>query len=308
MGTEHSHHDHHAGHGHHHALPDKSSAFALGIVLNLGFVIAEVIYGLSANSLALLSDAGHNLGDVLGLALAWGAVRLSSVTPTRRRTYGWGRSSILAALINAIVLLVAVGGISWEALQRFFHPEAVVGDTVIVVAAIGILVNAGSALLFLKGRHEDLNVRSSFLHLAGDAAIALGVVIAGLVIRATGWMWLDPFVSLAIGLLIVAGTLGLLRESMDLAMDAVPKSIDPAAVEAYLAALPGVTAVHDLHIWAMSTTGVAMTVHLVMASPPADDEFLHSLSHQLHERFDIDHTTTQFELGAPCQQAPAHVV
>jgi cobalt-zinc-cadmium efflux system protein len=289
-------------------MPARSRAFALGIVLNLGFVVAEVVYGLAANSLALLSDAGHNLGDVLGLALAWGAVRLSTVTPTRRRTYGWGRSSILAALTNAIVLMLVVGGISWEALQRFFHPEAVVGNTVIVVAAVGILVNAGSALLFLRGRDEDLNVRSSFLHLAGDAAIALGVVFAGLAMRATGWLWLDPLVSIAISLLIVAGTLGLLREAMDLAMDAVPRSIDPEAVENYLAALPGVTAVHDLHIWAMSTTDVAMTVHLVMASPPADDRFLQSLGKELHDRFGIDHTTTQFELGAPCQQAPAHVV
>jgi cobalt-zinc-cadmium efflux system protein len=289
-------------------VPTSGSAFALGIVLNLGFVIAEVVYGLSANSLALLSDAGHNLSDVLALALAWGAARLTAMAPTRRRTYGWGRSSILAALINSTVLLVVVGGISWEAAQRFFHPEAVAGNTVMVVAAAGIVINLGTALLFLRGRHDDLNVRSAFQHMAGDAAIAFGVVVAGLVMRATGWVWLDPLVSLVIGLLIVAGTLGLLREAVNLSMDAVPESIDPASVEAYLAALPGVNAVHDLHIWAMSTTDIAMTVHLVMTEPPGDDEFLHLLGEELHERFGIDHTTTQFERGAPCSQAPAHVV
>ena len=289
-------------------MPTKGSAFALGIVLNLGFVAAEVIYGLAANSLALLSDAGHNLSDVLALALAWGAARLSTVAPTTRRTYGWGRSSILAALINATVLLVVVGGISWEAVQRFFHPEPVAGNTVMVVAAVGIVINLGTALLFLRGRHDDLNVRGAFQHMAGDAAISLGVVFAGLVMRATGWAWLDPLVSVVIGLLIVAATLGLLRESVNLSMDAVPDSIDPTAVESFLAALPGVNAVHDLHIWAMSTTDIAMTVHLVMDAPPEDDEFLHSLAQALHMRFGIDHTTTQFERGAPCQQAPAHVV
>ena len=308
MGNDHTHHDHFGPGGHHHGLPSGSSAFAIGIVLNLGFVGAEVVYGMSANSLALLSDAGHNLSDVLGLALAWGAARLAKLAPTPRRTYGWGRSSILAALFNAMLLLVVVGGISWEAILRFAHPEPVACTTVILVAAVGIVINLGTALLFLKGRHEDLNVRGAFLHMAGDAAIALGVVIAGLVMRATSWTWLDPLVSLSIGLLIVAGTLGLLRQAVNLSMDAVPESIDPAAVEAYLAALPGVSEVHDLHIWAMSTTEVAMTVHLVMQPQPQDDEFLHSLGHELHERFGIDHTTTQFERGAHCHQAPAHVV
>ena len=306
---DHGHHGHSHGHGHSHAPPANGFAFAVGTVLNLGFVVAEVVYGLSANSLALLSDAGHNLGDVLGLLIAWGALHLSRTLPTKRRTYGLRRSSILAALVNAVVLLVAVGAIAWEAAHRFGHPEAVAANTVIWVAAAGILVNTATALLFLAGRKHDLNVRGAFLHMAADAAISAGVVVSGLVIRLTGWQWLDAATSMAIAVLIVWGTWGLLREALNLAMDAVPEGIDMHAVEGYLAALPGVTAVHDLHVWGMSTTESALTAHLVMPQPPASDDFLDRLCTHLHERFRIGHVTVQLERGdRECRQAPAHVV
>ena len=314
MSDDHKHdhdgHSHdHGGPGHAHALPNSNRAFAVGIVLNTGFVIAEVIYGLSANSLALLSDAGHNLSDVLGLLIAWGAIRLGKSLPTKRRTYGMRRSSILAALVNAVVLLVAVGGITWEALQRLQHPEPVVADAVIWVAAAGILVNTISALMFMAGRKGDLNIRGAFLHMAGDAAISAGVVVAGFTIRATGWQWIDPLVSIIIGALIVWGTWGLLRESVNLAMDAVPEGIDSHAVEAYLAGLAGVRSVHDLHIWGMSTTETALTVHLVMTAPPTGDAFLASVCHELRDHFRIGHVTIQVECGdRECHQAPAHVV
>ena len=303
-------HDHdHAGHSH--GPPSNNAAFAIGVVLNLGFVVAEVFYGLAAHSLALISDAGHNLSDVFCLLLAWGATYLTKSAPTKRRTYGWRRSSILAALINAIVLLVVVGGITLEAIRRFAHPETVAGGTVMAVAAAGIVINTISAWLFMAGRKGDLNLRGAFLHMAGDAVVSVGVVIAAFAIRMTGWHWLDPAVSLAIGAVIVWGTWGLLRESINLSMDAVPEGIDPHAVEDYLAGLHGVTAVHDLHIWAMSTTEVALTVHLVMAEQPRNDLFLHDVCDELRERFGIGHATTQIECGncdRSCQQAPLHVV
>jgi cobalt-zinc-cadmium efflux system protein len=311
--TDHHDHGHDHGHqhgkGHDHAPPSNNMAFAVGITLNLGFVVAEVAYGLAANSLALLSDAGHNLSDVLGLLIAWGAIHLGKSLPTKRRTYGLRRSSILAAVVNAVVLLVAVGGIIWEAATRFQHPEPVAAGTVIWVAAAGIAVNAITAAFFMAGRRHDLNIRGAFLHMAADAAISAGVVLAGLAIIATGWLWLDPAVSIAIGLLIVWGTWGLLRESVNLAMDAVPESVDVHAVESYLGALPGVESVHDLHIWGMSTTEVALTVHLVMPQPPASDEFLDAACRHLREHLLIGHSTIQIERGdAPCRQAPAHVV
>lgn len=296
-------------HDHPHPRATKNSAFAIGIMLNLGFVVAEVVYGLTAHSLALLSDAGHNLSDVFGLLIAWGATHLAKSIPTKHRTYGWRRSSILAALANAIVLLVVVGGISWEAIKRFAHPEPVAGGTVILVAAAGIVINTISALLFMAGRKHDLNIKGAFLHMAGDAGVSAGVVIAGFAIQATGWRWLDPAVSLGIGAVITWGTWGLLRESVNLSMDAVPEGIDPAAVESYLATLPGVSAIHDLHIWAMSTTEAALTVHLVMANPPRNDEFLHVVCEKLDERFGIRHATTQIECGdceRACQQSPTH--
>jgi cobalt-zinc-cadmium efflux system protein len=303
-------HDHdHAGHSH--EPPSNNAAFAIGVALNLGFVGAEVFYGLAAGSRALVSDAGHNLSDVLCLLLAWGAMQLTKAAPTKRRTYGWRRSSILAALINAVILLVVVGGIAVEAIRRFAHPEEVASGTVMAVAALGIVINTATALLFMSGRNRDLNLKGAFLHMAGDAAVSLGVVIAAFAIRLTGWVWLDPAVSLGIGAVIVFGTWGVLKESINLSMDAVPADIDPHAVEDYLGKLPGVNAVHDLHIWAMSTTEVALTVHLVMDEAPRTDLFLHDVSDALRERFGIGHATTQIECGnceRDCSQAPVHVV
>ena len=296
---------------HSHGPPTNNAAFAIGVILNLGFVAAEIFYGLAAHSLALISDAGHNLSDVFCLLLAWGAMHLTKSAPTSRRTYGWRRSSILAALVNAIILLVVVGGITVEAIRRFAHPETVAGGTVMAVAAVGIVINTISALLFMSGRKRDLNLKGAFLHMAGDAAVSVGVVIAAFAIRMTGWHWLDPAVSLAIGAVIVWGTWGLLRESINLSMDAVPAGIDPLAVENYLANLAGVSAVHDLHIWAMSTTEVALTVHLVMEEAPRNDLFLHDVGDVLRDRFGIGHATTQIECGnceRDCRQAPVHVV
>lgn len=305
----HQHPDHRHGHDHAHSPQSNNAAFAIGVTLNVGFVIVEVVYGLSANSLALLSDAGHDLSDVFGLLIAWGAVHLGKSAPTKRRTYGLRRSSILAALANAVVLLVVVGGITWEAITRFEHPEPVIADAVIWVAALGIFINAISALLFMAGRKSDLNIEGAFLHLAADAAVSAGVVVAGIAIRVTGWQWLDPAVSIVVGIIIVWGTWGLLRQSVNLAMDAVPEGIDLHAVEAYLAALSGVHSVHDLHIWGMSTTEAALTVHLVMPSPPTSDNFLEGVCHELREHFGIAHITIQIEHGdAECHQAPAHVV
>jgi cobalt-zinc-cadmium efflux system protein len=296
-------------HGHDHAPPGNNAAFAIGVALNLGFVFAEVIYGLAAHSLALLSDAGHNVSDVFGLLVAWGALWLGKSRPTLRHTYGLRRSSILAALINAVVLLLVVGGITWEACERLFHPEPVAGSIVMWVAAAGIVVNGVSALLFMAGRERDLNVRGAFAHMASDAAVSVGVVLIGLAIHLTGWLWLDPLVSILIGVIIVWGTWGLLRESVNLALDGVPEEIDPQKVEAYLAGLPGVKAVHDLHIWGMSTTEVALTAHLVMPSPPVDDKFLCDTRDGLHEHFEIGHVTLQIERGdGDCLQAPADTV
>lgn len=304
-------HDHHDDHGHDHGAPDLNRAFAIGVGLNLTFVAVEAIYGFRAHSLSLLADAGHNLGDVMGLLLAWGAGILATRLPSARRTYGLRRSSILAALGNAVLLLLAVGGIIWEALARFRTPEPVASGVVIWVALIGIGINTGTALLFMRGRKGDLNVRAAFVHMMADAAVSAGVVVAALVMMRTGWLWLDPAVSVAIAIVIAVGTWGLLRDSVNLALDAVPEGIDPDQVQGYLAGLPGVTAVHDLHIWGMSTTHVAVTAHLVKPGVGDDDALLAQASRVLHDRFGIEHSTLQVERNedaANCRQAPAGVV
>jgi cobalt-zinc-cadmium efflux system protein len=298
-------------HDHHHAPPSERG-FALGVALNLGYVAVEAAAGFWAGSLALIADAGHNLSDVLGLLLAWGAARLARRAPTRRRSYGWRRASILAALANAMLLLVAVGAIGFEAIGRLRDPAPVATDVVLWVAAVGVAVNTGTALLFLRGREHDLNRQGAFLHMLADAAVTLGVIIAALLIAATGWHWLDPAVALAIGAVILVGTWSLLRDSANLAMDAAPRHIDPAEVEAWLAALPGVASVHDLHIWAMSTTETALTAHLVRPRAEApDDAFLAEAARGLRARFGIGHVTLQVERGDaahPCMLAPAEVV
>jgi cobalt-zinc-cadmium efflux system protein len=257
-------------------------------------VIIEASYGYIAGSLALIADAGHNFSDVLSLGLAWGAAGLASSKPSPRRTYGYRRATILASLLSAGMLLLAMGGIAWEAIQRFATPAPLDGMTMIVIAGIGVVINTLTALMFARGRHGDLNIRAAFLHMAADAVLSLGVVIGGIGILMYGWQWLDPVISLIIVAAIVWGTWDLLRESLDLAVDAVPRSIEPAAVAAWLGALPGVTRIHDLHIWAMSTTESALTVHLVMPEG-GDDHFLHELTEGLEERFAIGHTTVQIE-------------
>lgn len=292
-------HGHNHGGGHSHAPTNYGSAFAIGVTLNLGFVIAEVIYGKLAHSLALVADAGHNLSDVLGLVLAWGAILLSRRTPTKERTYGFRRSSILAALVNASVLLISVGAIAWEAVGRLGAPDPVEGKTVIWVAVLGILINGATALMFMRGRKSDLNVRGAFVHMAADAVIALGVAVTGVVILYTGWLWLDPVASIVIVALIVYGTWELLRDSVNLALDAVPEGIDVDAIKEYLGGLPTCTEVHDLHVWGMSTTEAALTAHVVMAQSVCDDPLLAKTATELHEKFGIEHTTLQVEFGDP---------
>jgi cobalt-zinc-cadmium efflux system protein len=287
----------HGGDSHEPGAPAHGRAFALGVALNLGFVILEAAYGLKADSLALLADAGHNLSDGVSLLIAWGAYWLARRPPTRMRTYGFRRSSIYASLINAMLLLIAVGAIALEAVHRFQNPAPVAGTTVMMVAAAGIAVNTATALLFVSGRKHDLNLKSAFQHMAADAAVSLSVLLAALGIAVTGWLWLDPAVSLLIAAVITAGSIGLLRESADLALDAVPPAIDPSAVEAYFLQLPGIAEVHDLHIWAMSTTETALTVHLIRPGFAVDDRFLSEISQALHDRFDIDHPTIQIECG-----------
>jgi cobalt-zinc-cadmium efflux system protein len=300
-----------AHHHHDHAPDTFDRAFAIGVVLNLGYVGIEAVFGLLSHSLALVADAGHNLSDVLGLVLAWGAIWLSRRRPTARRTYGMRRSSVLAALINAVILLIAIGAIAIEALRRFGNPAPVAGATVIVVALIGIAVNTATALLFATGRKGDLNIRGAFLHMAADAAVSAGVVVSGIVILATGWDWLDPLVSLAIAGVVLVGTWGLLRESVDLALDAVPEGIDPHDVQRYLAGLPAVTEVHDLHVWGISTTETALTAHLVVPDGSGGDALIAQTCRELHDQFGIEHATLQIERGDPahpCRLAPAEVV
>lgn len=285
-------HDHHS-----HGPADFGRAFAIGTVLNLGFVLVEGAAGFLTDSVALLADAGHNLSDVLGLLVAWGGAELAKRPVSKRFTYGLRGSSILAALTNSVLLLVAVGAIGWEAIQRFADPPAIQGDMVVIVAAIGIVVNLGTALLFARGRKGDINIRGAYLHMAADAAVSAGVVIGGGLILLTGAGWIDPAISLAIVVVILWSAWGLARESLTLVLQAVPEGIDAEAVEQALAELPGVARVHDLHIWPMSTTEAALTAHLVMPGGHPGDAFLIELQHRLAHDFRIDHTTVQIELG-----------
>jgi cobalt-zinc-cadmium efflux system protein len=317
---DHAHHDHdhahdHAGHshgpgGHVHAPANFGRAFAIGIALNSAFVVVEGLYGFASGSMALVADAGHNLSDVLGLVAAWTAAILSKRAPSPRFTYGLRGSSILAALFNAVFLLVAVGAIAWEAVLRLMEPEPVAGVTVMVVATIGIAINGVTAWLFASGRKGDLNIRGAYLHMVADAAVSAGVVLAGLVIFYTGWSWLDPLTSLVISGLIVWGTWGLLRDSTAMSLSAVPRGIDPHAVRKYLEQCSGVAGVHDLHIWPMSTTEVALTCHMVIPAGPPGDAYLMHVAQRLKRDFGIEHATIQIECdpNSPCALAPDHVI
>jgi len=272
-------------------------AFALGVSLNVIFVIIEVTFGLIAGSLALLADAGHNLSDILALLLAWGANALARRKPTARRTYGLRRATNLAALLSSILLLVTMGGIAWEALSRFADAAVVDGRTIIVVAAIGVVINGLTAWLFVAGSKHDLNIKAAFLHMAADAGVSLGVVFGGICILIFGWYWADPAITLIIVAIIMISTWGVLRDSLELAFDSVPRGIDPQQVRAYLTDLPGVTAVHDLHIWGMSTSETALTAHLVMPDGNGEDNFLQRISDELMKDFRIAHATIQVERG-----------
>jgi cobalt-zinc-cadmium efflux system protein len=313
MSASHAHHNHghghgHHGHGHHHhgggaSGGDFGRAFGIGITLNLAFVVVEAAAGFVGNSMALLADAGHNLSDVLGLALAWGAHLLSQRPPTRRFTYGYQGSSILAALGNAILLMVACGAIAWEAVRRIGNPPEVLGGTMMAVAAVGILVNGATAWLFARGRKGDLNIRGAFLHMVADALVSAGVVLAGAVVVFTGMEWIDPATSLIVVAVIIFGTWGLFRDSLGLALHAVPQAIDPDAVEKKLTALDGVSAVHHIHIWPMSTTAYALTAHLVMPAGHPGDSFLAGAAHMVEHDFGIGHATFQVEIDAACADA-----
>jgi cobalt-zinc-cadmium efflux system protein len=295
------------GHGHHHAPANPNGrAFVIAIALNSAFVAIEFTYGLLAHSTALIADAGHNLSDVLGLLLAWAASTLARRPPSERFTYGLRSSSILAALANAVLLLVACGAIGWEAAQRLLQPGPVASHTVIWVAAAGIVVNGLSALLFMKGSRHDVNIRGAYLHMAADAAVSLGVVVAGVLMLYTGWFWFDAAISLLIVLVIVAGTWALLRESLHLALNAVPPHIDVAAVATHLKNLPGVADIHDLHIWGMSTTESALTVHLVMPDGHPGDDRLDAITQQLQQLFLIHHSTLQIEQGSTLHACSLH--
>ncbi len=286
-------------HHHHHATPDFNRAFAVGVALNIVFVVIEVSYGVIADSLALITDAGHNLSDVLGLLLAWGASYLARKQPSLRRTYGYSRATIMASMFSGLLLLAAVVVISWEAVQRFFAPADPAGQTIMIVAAIGVVINSITAWFFVSGKDHDLNIRGAYLHMAADALVSLGVVVSGFVIWRFGLNWFDSLSSLLIAAVIFWSTWGLLRDSLNLAVDGVPRGLDPGKVRDWLCAQPGVEGLHDLHIWPMSTTDTALTAHLLMPTPPEDDDFLHELAHQLHERFEISHSTFQVERGDP---------
>ena len=283
-------------HSHSHAA-EYNRAFAAGIALNILFVLVEMYYGWRADSLALLSDAGHNLSDVLGLVIAWGGFYLGKLRPNHKHTYGLGRATILAALFNALILLIAIGGIVWEAITRFTHPVPIQGDIVMWVASVGVVINGITAWLFMSGNQNDLNLRGAFLHMAADALVSFGVVVAGAVFIWTGWAWIDPAISLVIALVILLGTWGLLRQSLHLSLDGVPASVELDAVKNYLSSLPEVSAVHDLHVWAMSTSEIALTVHLVARDGHPGDDFLNRVADELHHDYAIEHATIQIETG-----------
>lgn len=305
------HHDHghsHAHHGHAHAVPGgQGRAFAIGIALNVIFVIIEAWYGWITGSLALLADAAHNLSDVGGLLLAWAAFAAARLNPDDRHTYGWRRGSILASFANAVILLVAMGMLGWEAIQRFTDPAPIAAGTVMVVAAIGVLVNTATAALFMAGSKSDLNIKGAFLHMAADALVSLGVVVAGALYLWQGWAWIDPLASLVIALVVIIGTWSLFRQSLHLLFDGVPEHIKLPEVRDCLQAIAGVASVHDLHVWAMSTAEPALTAHLVTRGERNSEEILREAQHRLHERFDIAHVTLQIEAEA-CAAAclPGH--
>ena len=289
---------------HDHAPANFNRAFAIGIALNLAFVAIEAFYGWQVNSLALLADAGHNLSDVAGLVLAWGGALAGRLRPDARHTYGWQRASILAAFFNALLLLVAMGSLIWEAVHRLAAPAPMAGLTIMAVAGVGIVVNTATALLFMRGREHDLNIRGAFLHMTADALVSAGVMVAGGLALWLGWNWLDPVMSLVIAVVIVVGTWGLFRQSLHLLFDGVPYNVDLHAVRTCLLALPGVQRVHDLHVWAMGTSQIALTAHLVMPTGQADDAFYREATRQLHDRFAINHVTLQVlrePFGTPCE-------
>lgn len=295
-GHDHSHGDHSHGPTRH------DRAFAIGVTLNVGFAAVELAFGLVSQSLALIADAGHNFSDVAGLLIAWFAALLARKPATSLRTYGYRRASILAALANAALLIAAVGWIVVEAVQRFIDPQPVASTTVIVVAALGVVINTVTALLFMRGREHDINIKGAYLHMAADAAVSAGVVTAGILIYFTGWLWLDPAISIAIAFVILWSTWSLARDSLNLSLDMVPPNVDRGEVEKYLASLPGVSNVHHLHIWAMSTTEIALTVHLVRPNASLDDKFLKDACEGLKRSFGIVHATFQIEAGA-CPEA-----
>jgi cobalt-zinc-cadmium efflux system protein len=307
QGESHRHDLDRVGHNHHHPPANYNRAFVVGILLNGSFVLTEFAFGIMANSVALIADAGHNLSDVLGLLLAWVASILARRQPSARYTYGWRKSSIIAALLNAVFLLVATGGIMWEAIQRTLAPGEVNGQIVIGVAAIGIFINIGTAVMFMSGRKGDMNIRAAFQHMLADAMVSVGVVLAGVAILATHWLWLDPAFSLIISALIIVSTWKLLKDAFNLAIDGVPQHIDERAVRTYLLERPGVTQVHDLHIWSMSTVATALTAHLVVPHGHPGDEFILLLDRDLRDNFGIHHSTLQIEVGdseLPCLLDP----
>ncbi len=302
----HAHPPAHDPQGHDHALPGHGRAFSIGILLNVGFVIIEAWYGWITNSLALLADAAHNLSDVGGLLLAWAAFAAARRKPDERHTYGWRRGSILASFANAIILLVAMGSLGWEALHRFSEPHPIAAGTVIVVAAIGVLINGITAWLFMAGSKSDLNIRGAFLHMAADALVSVGVVVAGLLYLWQGWTWIDPLTSLIIAAVVIAGTWSLFRQSLHLLFDGVPEHIDLAQVRATLEQVPGVASVHDLHVWAMSTAEQALTAHLVSNGERGNNDILQVAQRLLRERFSIEHVTLQIEIEACAASCAPH--